>query len=511
MLSHQLTENKSLRSPAVLMAWAIFILYLIIAGFAITHHELWGDELHSWNISKGSGTFSDLISNTRYEGHPPVWYCILWLASKFTHEVAVIHVIQFIIANLAVFILLFYSPIPLAIKALIPFGYFFLFEYGVLSRNYGIAVLLAFCLCLVLQSDIKKKIAVYYILLFLLSNTHLLGLILAMSFHFYFLLQKAEREKSRKIIVVHFIAGVLILLPALYFIFPPADSGLNTGFWLGKWSPGYLTHQRQPLLNAFIPIPAWWQYHFWNTEFLIELSNSHSLIKWATVVILLVILFITFITIKRNKKALLYFLCNLFLFFAVSIILPFSQPRHAGFIFISFIIALWLYCKENYLNRSNRWLVCGLLIVQMIGGIFSVAQDIRFPFSNAHKINELLKTIPSTKNLVSDYWTVNVVSAYTDKPVYCLEMQREMSFLLWTKELEAMRTKPNTYTSGLVKFFETKQLNQAYFISINPPQLVEMRDSSFFKSFKVELVDKREGAIEKGSNLYLYQIDSVTQ
>ncbi|HEY2726502.1 MAG TPA: hypothetical protein VGI61_04980, partial [Parafilimonas sp.] len=63
--------------------WIVFILYIIIVSYAMFHHELWADELHSWNIAKGSNSFFDLIRNTRYEGHPPVWYVILWIVSKF--------------------------------------------------------------------------------------------------------------------------------------------------------------------------------------------------------------------------------------------------------------------------------------------------------------------------------------------------------------------------------------------------------------------------------------------
>jgi len=102
------------------------------------HHELWGDEIHSWNIAKASGSFFELISNTRYEGHPPVWYIILWTISKFTHDAFAIQVVHLIIAWLVVSVILFYSPFPFIIRILIPFGYFFLFEYSVLSRNYSI-------------------------------------------------------------------------------------------------------------------------------------------------------------------------------------------------------------------------------------------------------------------------------------------------------------------------------------------------------------------------------------
>jgi len=80
------------------LLWAAFFLYLIIAGYTAAHHELWGDEIHSWNIAKGSKNFFELILNTRYEGHPPLWYTILWFVSKLTHNPSSIQLVHFFIA-----------------------------------------------------------------------------------------------------------------------------------------------------------------------------------------------------------------------------------------------------------------------------------------------------------------------------------------------------------------------------------------------------------------------------
>ena len=107
--------------------WVLFFLYVIVAGYAIGHHELWGDEIHSWNIARASSSFSDLINNARYEGHPPVWYIILWSISKCTHNLAYVQVVQLFIAGSVVFLILFYSPFPTLTKILIPFGYYLLF------------------------------------------------------------------------------------------------------------------------------------------------------------------------------------------------------------------------------------------------------------------------------------------------------------------------------------------------------------------------------------------------
>ena len=116
--------------------------------------EMWGDEIHSWNIAKGSAGYLDLIHNTRYEGHPPVWYTILWTISKFTHNLAYVQMVHWFIASLSMSCTFFFTNAVFS-RVLIPFGYYFLYEYSVLSRNYAIGILLA---CLYLRCHVKLQV-----------------------------------------------------------------------------------------------------------------------------------------------------------------------------------------------------------------------------------------------------------------------------------------------------------------------------------------------------------------
>jgi hypothetical protein len=502
---HQDQPRSSLSNLGI---WIIFFSYFIALAYTMSHHELWGDEIHSWNIAKASLSYSDLISNIRYEGHPPVWYTILWSISKFTHDVSYIKAAQLIIAASVVFLVLFFSPFPTLTRIVIPFGYFFLFEYGVLSRNYAIGVLLAFCICVIVQKDFKYKIPLYYLLLFLLSNTHLLAMLLACSLHLYFLLWNADLKKKASMIIVHGFLGMLILLPSIYFIFPPKDSGLNTQFWLDKWSIQQLTSLIQPPLRAFLPIPAWWNYNFWNTEFLLEAQSNYHWLKLVTVLVSVTLFASIFFILIKNKKSLILFTANLFLSLLISIILPLTTPRYAGFIFIGFITSYWLYCTETTGSRDNKWLVNTLLLLQLAGGSFAVIKDIELTFSNAYKVNELLKEVPENKKTVTDYWALNALAAFTDKPFYCLELHSERSYLLWNHELAVMTKAPEPYSNGIKYLFQKENIREAYMVSIHSPEDISQIDSQLIKSYHVNMVDKREGAIEKGSNLYLYQISA---
>jgi len=499
--------------------WPVFALYVLVSGYTISQHELWGDEVHSWNISKGSGSYSELIANRRYEGHPPGWYTILWSISRFTHKTGYMQVAQWVIACGVIFLILFYSPFPPITRILLPFGYYMLYEYAVFSRNYAIGVLLVCCICLIIRKEFRYQPILYYILLFCLSNTHLLALLLAGSLHLYYLLQVREQKKSTGTLLLHIMAGGLIFLPALYFIFPPSNSALNTHYWVNRWNIHQLTASVEGPIRSMLPVPAWWKYNFWNTQFLIEAKKDYYFLKVFNLLVAIFLVALGFFILRANKKCLALFGANLLLSAMLSVAaFPLTSARYAGFIFIGFIAAYWLYCDEalvtQYNNqvipdrrfsRGNR-LVNILLGIHFLAGLFAVIRDIRLPFSNLYRVNELVREVPPGERMVTDYWTANCVVAFTDKPAWCIDMQKEISFVLWNPDILALMNNPQRYTTGLQQLFQKEGLRTVYMISLGSPQTLPRADPQMEKTFHVHLVDKLEGAIEKGSNLYLYRI-----
>ncbi|XZF13685.1 hypothetical protein ACTHGU_18040 [Chitinophagaceae bacterium MMS25-I14] len=493
------TYRSSADKTAPFFTWSIFAVYLTLLAISISHHELWGDELHSWNIAKASGSFTELLHNTRYEGHPPVWYTLMWLLSKCTHNLVYLQCLQFCIISATIFVFLFYSPFPKIVKALLPFGYFFLYEYGTLSRNYAVGVLLAFIICLLLQRQGKTNYILYYLSLLLLSNTHLLGLLLAAALHLYFLLRNMEKT-GRKNTVMHLLPGCIILLPAIYFIFPPGDSQLNMHFWLSIRNSHILADMAVAPVKAFLTIPAWWNYHFWNTNFLDTAGGGIRFILSALLILLIIV------TLKNDRRSMLLFIANFLLTCTVEMLFSMTSIRYLGFLFISFIVACWLHYARQPLNKTGLWILCSILFVQICGSIIAVSRDVKYPFSNAYKVNELLQQVPAGEKSVSDYWCLNNVAAYTGKPFYCIELNRKISFLLWDNELSHVIATHAPYTNGFNNMFRTMGILQTWMISTNAPEALMKKDSSFPKIYHVQLTRKTEGSIESGGELYLYYI-----
>lgn len=490
------------------LSWLIFILYILISGVTIARHELWGDEVHSWNISKGSTTYAELIANRRFEGHPPGWYTILWTISRFSHNIKWMQAVQWILACTVAFIIIFHSPFPFLTRHLIPFGYFFIFEYAVFSRNYAIGVLLICCICLVLRKEFRYRNLLYYLLLFLASNTHLLVLLLAASIHVWWLLSRLGKPKTR--LLGEALLGFAIFLPAARFIFPPSDSALSVSVWISHWSFHKIAAAVDLPLRSFLPIPAWWNYHFWNTHFLIEARQDWPVFKIINLLVASGLIAFGFYILRANLKSMALFGVNCILSLVLTIVaVQLTVTRYTGFIFVGWLIAYWLYCYESAPpERERRW-VDVLLCIHILAGAFAVIRDITLPFSNLFRVNTFIAEVPQGQKLVTDYWTMNAVVAYTDKPAYCVDMDKTISFVLWNPDVAMIEHNHYRYTSGLQRYMAKEKLDSVYMISEASPQILQRTDTRLYEKFRLDIIDKKEGALEKGSNLYLYRISPL--
>ncbi len=486
--------------------FSVLVLYTLVAGYTMLHHEMWGDELHSWNLARSSDSLAGLIDNRKYEGHPPVWHLLLWGISGCTHKVYWMQVAHLTIAVVTVALILFRSPFPLWARVLLPFGYYFLFEYAVLSRNYALGIIAGFLICLLLKKQHRYKLWGYYALLLFMSNVHLLALLLAGCLHLYFLMSLAEDKKGKAVVISHVLLGALIFLPAIGFIMPPSDTDLSIAASMKRWSYDRLLIALQAPLRAFVPMPAWWKYHFWNWQCIIELNAQYKVMKAFSLLMALGFIWLGCYLLKGSRKSRMLFVSNIALTWMAGLIYPLGVQRYVGFIFIGFLVAYWLAATERPLPLLKRRIINLLLTIQVIAGVFITVQDIRLPFSNFYKVEELLAEVPPGKSTVTEYWALIAGAAYLDRPFYCVDLQQEASFIRWGGDMAAMTRKVNRYYDGIKNLFEKEQLKEVYLYSASAPEVLRQTDAKLFAAYRVQLVGKRTGAIEKWSNLYLYRI-----
>lgn len=113
------------------------------------------------------------------EGHPIIWYLLLRLAHAIYPDPVVLKIISILIAFVAVAFFLFRAPFPVWIKILFSFGLFPIYEYSVMTRNYGISMLLLFFIADRFNNDDKRPLTGAVLLAFL-ANTHVHSCVFAL-------------------------------------------------------------------------------------------------------------------------------------------------------------------------------------------------------------------------------------------------------------------------------------------------------------------------------------------
>jgi len=218
---------------------------------------------------------------------------------------------------------------------------------------------------------------------------------------------------------------------------------------------------------------------------------------------------LVFYILKGNRKSFVLFMSNLTVTLAMATVFPLIAVRYTGFIFIGFIAAYWLYTAETSPDRKTGYLVKILLAIQVIACTIAVSRDMRYPFSNAYDAGEVLEKVPAGERIVTDFWCADMLSAYVGKAFYCVDMQRTFSFLEWKVKYKVLLEAPDSYYNGMKELFEREHLKEVYLITAQSRDQISRRYSPLLRAFQLDLVDKRDHAIEESSNLYLYRVTAL--
>ena len=170
---------RFLRSDSKKPEWIDYALFTVLFAVISVFHEPWFDEAEAWQIAKCASLRDILLKIPHYEGHPPLWHLLLMLPAKLgvPFEVGV-KTVAAIPTLLSVWLLLFRSPFPRPVRLILPYHYFVFYQYGVVSRPYGL-MLLAFLLAAVCFAQKDTRPWRFMLCLLLLCLTSAYGIVLA--------------------------------------------------------------------------------------------------------------------------------------------------------------------------------------------------------------------------------------------------------------------------------------------------------------------------------------------
>lgn len=127
--------------------WAVLILFISLYCTVTSFHEPWFDEAQAWQIAKCADLKTLLFEIPHYEGHPPLWHLILAIPAKLGIPFEIgLKTVGLLISATAAALLLFRSKLPRYVRLILPFSYFFFYQYGVIVRPYGLMLLVMLAL-----------------------------------------------------------------------------------------------------------------------------------------------------------------------------------------------------------------------------------------------------------------------------------------------------------------------------------------------------------------------------
>ena len=524
-------KAKTLRSSQNCFLIVTLLIYFVVVAVGIAHHEMWRDELQAWLIARDSTSLSNLVENLKYEGHPGLWHTLLYAITRLTHNPHAMQGLHLLIACGTAFLTIRYSPFTKLQKIFLLFGYFSLYEYALISRNYSIAVFLLYLVC-TLYSNFQKNFFWIFLILGMVANTNFFGLMISVSlataFSLRFLAEKyrfGARLSSvlrESIIVVPALSVYLSsTIAALLIIMPPADRGRGMTNRL-TLSTYRLYSKLTEIWRGYIPIPAQ-DYHFWNTHFFLGNDTISEKIRYqaAGLAVCLILICITIKLFQLSKTACLSYIAGNILIFSFFYIRYSGDVRHFGSYFILLVVCLWIGLSERNVqnraknlqtnqSRSFSFLLSLLLSTQLIAAFWPYHIEFHNPFSlnkaAADFIREYKESNHSADFIVSGYRNSQTasLSAFLDIPIYYPQNEDYGSFVVWNIQNLRQLTDEEILE---ITFKESSKHNKKCLLAITHRLAPEI-EKSYQTHHNVEISHLRSftGSIVSSEDFHIYEL-----
>ena len=432
-------------------AMVVLVLAFVLGMVVILRHEMWRDELQAWRIATGSHSLSELLENARYEGHPPLWYLCLYVLSRFSNDPVLMQVFHLGLGVAAIFVICRYAPFTRWQKGCLVFGYFFFYEYLIVSRNYALGVLALVSFCAI-RAKWPDRMLTCAIVLAIMINTSAFGAIIALACGGWLLLE-SFRCSDRVPLMSR--AGVVLILglglaAAMMQSAPPPDNSPRMLGWSATVLIEPLERTVSAIWKAYVPLPLTLP-HFWNTNLLDEIPTlrlGRTVLGAQDIqTILSVVLLVSAALMLRRTPSvmLLYVVATsgllLFMHFKVN-----HGIRHTGHVFLVLLACLWLSFSQQQFSTSAfrrsaiTISVTLLFATHALSGGLAAATDLVLPFSAGKETAEFIQRrgYADSTMVGSKYFRVSTVANYLDRPMYYAETGEFGTFSRWKAQRTAI-------------------------------------------------------------------------
>ncbi len=389
------------------MRWVALAVFAIVSAALALTHEPWRDEVQAWLIARNSDTLGALVHNSRSEGHPLLWFVLLWLPARLTRSLVALQVVHLAIAIAAAACVLWRAPFARWQRVIFIFGYFPLYEYGVIARNYALGMLLLFVAC-ILASRRPRPYVLLAGVIVLMASTSAYALLLGAALGTAVVADDWARWRWYREpppwrsftvavggLVVGGIAAAAQYLPALN---SRAADGFTTAIYedrvRGALAP----------FAGLIPVPAV-STRFWGTSIVDGFVPG-----WPRVLVGGALLVFLAWTLRHRLGALWFWLVGATVLVGFSLLGYQGYTHHAGHFYLLFVAACWLApaCAPwpgdrlrigplrmgvpSARSASLASMALGaLIVVHLVAVVVPVSADVTHPFSGASTMAEELR------------------------------------------------------------------------------------------------------------------------
>jgi hypothetical protein len=502
--SQRRLQKSSSSTRDLLLALPFLVLLYVQLG----HHVLWRDELNALAIAWASPTIPSLFWHIHHEGHPWLWYMILWIPSRFTHSLLVLKVVQGIVSTAIVLFVALRSPFRRWEKALILAGYFLVFEYTVLSRMYGV-VLLILVLYLWRRTEHPESPIGSAVLLGIMASSDTIAIILSVALileYAYFAYWKRRTAPLFARLTALKAIGVYAIITAFAVWSGKPASDIS---WRTTGRPfadaKSISHLYDVFLRytvfPFIPVKSPRSHFFWNPTF--HLGNAIDTLPMIPIVVLLYFIF------RRHGNLMLLVGSMILGGTAFGHLIYLGSVRHYGFVFLVFLSGLWILraaCPSALLPLAAYI----LLAVSVLSGVWAVIASWHHPFSYGRAAAEwIVSAHLDQMPLVADDDTSAVsVTETLHRPAYFIECSCVDTYVLYSSRRDnfTKAEAPERILQASHFYHDAPLL----FLSVFPMKPDE-KEGLEKEGFRIEPLASFSEAEDSLENFYFYRLTLTNQ
>jgi hypothetical protein len=536
-------ENEKPFSPERFAA-IITAIFFLIALFGILHHEMWRDEHQAWLVARDADSFAQIFQNMKYEGNPALWHFLLYWITRITHNPIFMQALHLAIACGFIFTFNRYAPIKNSYKILFTFSYFPLYEYAVISRSYGLGVLLLFVAC-ALYKNRQSLYIILGIILALLSNVSIYSVIIASGISGilildYFLYQEKNNKRLVGLVTGLSIFAIGVIF-SMYQIWPSKDNSFPAAYateifdfprWSYVFSKFTTTYLNIPEINL----------HFWNTNlFLSEppkgwntdlrLFFNENPIYLLGYIIIPITLFLSGIVVFLRKPIILLFyiganLSILSLFYYSALF----HSRYCGHFIIVLVVCYWLAAYYPELKYSNNFssffsgigkkisdpFIKLVLLFNVAGALVAYTYDYQYKFSTSKQAADFIKENKLDTLTIAGItdFTISPIASYLDTKLYYPQMNDFGSFTIWSNKRndnttfqELLNSISNLMDQGRSNLLLVK--DSAPQLTADGKTYIDLEKAMIKKDLQIDFIKKFDNGIVSDEKYFIYLIKRV--